>query len=304
VTDHAVSAPMRLDLWLAADRNISRSAAQALVAAGAVQVNGRPARAGQRIAERDSVIVTAPAAPAALPRAADAPDPLVALHVVYEDDMLAVIDKPAGLVVHPAPGHPHGTLADGLRQRGDVWSFLGGAERPGIVHRLDRSTSGLLVVAKTEAAHRSLSAQLAARTLGRTYWAMVWGGFTETTGEIDKPIGRDPRHRQRMAVVDRGRPAQTDFRVVERLGAVSVLDVTLRTGRTHQIRVHLASIGHPIVGDPVYGRRHDERAGRPALHARRLRLTHPGDGTERVFESPLPADLVELLEQARRGELR
>jgi 23S rRNA pseudouridine1911/1915/1917 synthase len=185
-----------------------------------------------------------------------------------------------------------------------VWSFLGGVERPGIVHRLDRTTSGLLVVAKTEAAHRSLSAQLAARTLGRTYWAMVWGGFTEATGEIDKPIGRDPRERQRMAVIDRGRAAQTNFRVVERLGALTVLDVTLRTGRTHQIRVHLASIGRPIVGDPVYGRRRGTAGERPALHARRLQLVHPGDASDRVFESPLPGDLQSLLERARRGELR
>jgi 23S rRNA pseudouridine1911/1915/1917 synthase len=304
LSGNAVSAPARLDLWLAANRNISRSAAQALVAAGAVRVNGRPARAGQRVVERDSVVVAEPPTPAAPRVAPDSPSPAVPLHIVYEDEMLAVIDKPFGLVVHPAPGHPHGTLADGLRQRGDVWSFLGGVERPGIVHRLDRTTSGLLVVAKTEAAHRSLSAQLAARTLGRTYWAMVWGGFTEATGEIDKPIGRDPRERQRMAVIDRGRAAQTNFRVVERLGALTVLDVTLRTGRTHQIRVHLASIGRPIVGDPVYGRRRGAGGERPALHARRLQLVHPGDGSERVFESPLPDDLHSLLERARRGELR
>jgi 23S rRNA pseudouridine1911/1915/1917 synthase len=299
-----MSAPARLDLWLVANRHISRSAAQALVAAGAVRVNGRPARAGQRVGDHDSVVVSEPLTPPLARVAPASPSPAVPLHVVYEDEMIAVIDKPFGLVVHPAPGHPHGTLADGLRQRGDVWSFLGGAERPGIVHRLDRTTSGLLVVAKTEAAHRSLSAQLAARTLGRTYWAMVWGGFTETTGEIDKPIGRDPRQRQRMAVTDRGRAAQTQFRVVERLGALTVLDVTLRTGRTHQIRVHLASIGRPIVGDPVYGRRRGAAADRPALHARRLQLVHPGDGSERVFESPLPGDLESLLERARRGELR
>ena len=230
----------------------------------------------------------------------DAAEPIT---VVYEDDWLAVVDKPAGLVVHPAPGHLDGTLADLLRRRGTTWSTLGGEDRPGIVHRLDRFTSGLLVVARTEAAHRALAAQLAARTLGRAYWTMVWGGVTEASGEIEAPIGRDPRHRQRMAVVDGGRVAHTDFRVVERLPQATVLDVSLRSGRTHQIRVHLAWVGRPVVGDPLYGRRDDPWRGRPALHARRLRLVHPADGTERVFESPLPEDLTRLLQRAREAAL-
>ena len=295
----AEEAAPRLDMWLAAHRGLSRSAAQALVAAGAVTVNGRPGRAGHRVRPRDMVEVRDP-----LPVPAVAPvGPLVALRIVHEDDWLAIIDKPAGLVVHPAPGHPHGTLADGLRQRGDVWSLLGGADRPGIVHRLDRFTSGLIAVAKTEAAHRALAHQLASREMGRTYWALVRGGFRESSGEVDAPIGRDPRQRRRMAVVAGGRPAQTDFRVVERCPRTTVLEVSLRTGRTHQIRVHLASIGHPVVGDPDYGRRGDPFAGRPALHACRLRLVHPADQTERVFESPLPDDLVALLERARQGEV-
>ena len=299
VMGEEAAADPRLDVWLAETRRITRPAARALLDAGAVTVNGRRGRPGQRVRAGDDVAVDEP--PPGAPAPAGGPD--VALRIVDEDDWLAVIDKPAGMVVHPAPGHPHGTLADGLRQRGDVWSLAGGSDRPGIVHRLDRYTSGLLVVAKTEAAHRALAAQLAARTLGRTYWCLVWGSLAEATGEVDAPVGRDPRDRRRMAVVAQGRAAHTDFRVIERLLRTTVLDVSLRTGRTHQIRVHLASIRHPVVGDAVYGRRDDPAAGRPALHARRLHLVHPGDGRERVYESSLPADLEALLERARVGSL-
>lgn len=296
----AAAAPQRLDLWLAETHGISRSAAQTLIGAGAVRVNGRPGRPGQRIQPRDRVDVDElPVAEPGPSRTAGTP---VSVHVILEDEWLAVIDKPAGMVVHPAPGHPDGTLADGLRQRGTTWSLIGGAERPGIVHRLDRFTSGLLIVAKTEAAHRALAAQLTARTLGRNYWTLAWGRFDEDSGDIEAPIGRDPRHRQRMAVVDSGRTAWTDFRVVERHRQATVLDVSLRTGRTHQIRVHLAHVNHPLVGDPMYGRKGDRHAGRPALHARMLRFRHPADGTERVVESPLPDDLTDLLRLA--GEAR
>jgi 23S rRNA pseudouridine1911/1915/1917 synthase len=301
----AARAP-RLDLWMVTERGCSRSAARALIDAGRVRVNGRPGRPGQRVDPGAVVEVVEAAAPA--PVAAPSPEPQVpeepeVLRIVHEDEWLAVIDKPAGLVVHPAPGHHGDTLADALRRRGTTWSTLGGEDRPGIVHRLDRFTSGLIVVARTEAAHRALAAQLAARTLGRTYWTLVWGGVAETTGEIEAPIGRDPRQRLRMAVVDTGRAAHTDFRVVERLPRATALDVSLRSGRTHQIRVHLAWVGRPVVGDPLYGRRDDPWRGRPALHARRLRLVHPVDGTERVFEAPLPADLEALLERARHGDL-
>jgi 23S rRNA pseudouridine1911/1915/1917 synthase len=285
---------LRLDLWLVGERGVSRSTAQRLIAAGLVRVNGEPARPGHRVRGTDSVEVSAEPERADVP---PRPGPAVDLHIVHEDEWLAVIDKPAGLVVHPAPGHPDGTLADGLRQRGAIWSVIGGDERPGIVHRLDRFTSGLLVAAKTEAAHRALAAQLESRRLGRTYWVLVHGRITEDTGEIDAPIGRDPRHRQRMAVVDDGRPALTEFRVMERCVDTSVLDVSLRTGRTHQIRVHCRYIGRPVVGDPVYGR--DSAQMRPALHARALRFVHPADGGERAFESTLPPDLQALLERAR-----
>jgi 23S rRNA pseudouridine1911/1915/1917 synthase len=288
---------------MVAHRGITRSAAQALIDAHLVTVNGRTGRAGQRVGDADEVLVAEPPPRIVADAARDESGPHVDLHVVYEDEQLAVIDKPAGLVVHPAPGHPHGTVADALRQRGDTWSLVGGTERAGIVHRLDRYTSGLMVVAKTEAAHRSLAAQLSDRSLGRTYWTLVWGGVNEETGRVDAPIGRDPRDRKRMAVADNGRAAITDFTVVERMAQSTALDVSLRTGRTHQIRVHLAYIGRPIVGDPIYGRRHDPRQGRPALHARALHFRHPSDGTTRDFESPLPPDLVALRDRAREGTL-
>jgi 23S rRNA pseudouridine1911/1915/1917 synthase len=298
VTISAAVAPPRLDVWLADARGITRHAARTLIDAGLVTVDGRPGRPGQRVREAAVVRV--------LPAEADRPDDSraarpeqpVHLAVVYEDEALAVIDKPSGMVVHPAPGHPAGTVADGLKQRGTTWSLLGGAERAGIVHRLDRDTSGLLVVAKTEAAHRSLARQLSDRSLGRTYWALVHGGFREETGTIDAPIARHPRDRRRMAIVDGGREAVTDFVVRDRLGGATVLELSLRTGRTHQIRVHLASIGHPIVGDAAYGRP-DAALGRPALHAMRLRLVHPADGTERSFESPIPVELVAAADRLR-----
>ena len=296
----------RLDVWVAGHVGLSRSAAQALIDAGRVTVNGRSGRPGHRVGADDEVTVSAAPAVAKTtsPTPGDRRGPAVDLDIVYEDEWLAVIDKPAGLVVHPAPGHPAGTVADGLRQRGDTWSLLGGEERAGIVHRLDRDTSGLLVVARSETAHRSLSAQLRERTLGRTYWALVWGGFREQEGTVDAPIGRDRRNRLRMTVVDGGREAITDFTVCERFGDVSRLEVRLRTGRTHQIRVHLGYIGHPIVGDPLYGRRHDPHAGRPALHAQRLSFLHPADGRPMSFESALPDDLRALLETIAVGSAR
>lgn len=288
---------LRLDTWLAARRSITRHAAHTLIRAGRVSVNGRLGRPGQRVGEHDLVNVSDEEVAervVARPPPANAPT----LTIVYEDDWLAVIDKPAGLVVHPAPGHHGDTLADALRARGDTWSLLGGEERAGIVHRLDRDTSGLIVVARTEAAHRALAEQLRDRTLGRVYWVMVRGGFREERGTIEAPIARDPRDRKRMAVVDTGRDAVTDFEVVERLGDMSLLHAKLRTGRTHQIRVHLAYIKHPVCGDAVYGRA-DSRLGRPALHALELSFLHPADGSTRSFKAPLPPELTRYLEWAR-----
>jgi 23S rRNA pseudouridine1911/1915/1917 synthase len=349
-------APPRLDVWLAAQRSVTRHAAHTMIAAGLVTVNGRRGRPGQRIRDNDVVAVQdavrlpgaggtggsgdavgaplghltprrlatsrgprerrsalgSPSAPTSVRLASEtprhhpsrpheeSPPHTPPLNIVYEDDALAVIDKPAGMVVHPAPGHRSGTLADALRARGSTWSLLGGEERAGIVHRLDRDTSGLLVVAKTEHAHRALAAQLRDRTLGRLYWAIVRGGIREDTGSIDAPIGRDPRNRKRMAVVDGGRAAITDFRVLERLGEVTLLEVRLRSGRTHQIRTHLAYIGRPIAGDALYCR-DDPALGRPALHATRLTFTHPISADTRSFDSPPPQLLLDYLDAHRRG---
>lgn len=290
----------RLDVWLAEQRGITRHAAQTLIDARLVTVNGRLAKASHRVRVDDVVSVedapTSPVAAATSPAAAP-PFGAPQLRIVYEDESLAVIDKPAGLVVHPAPGHPADTVVDALMARGTTWSLLGGAERAGIVHRLDRDTSGLLVVAKTEAAHRALAEQLRNRTLGRTYFALVRGGFREDSGTIDAPIGRDRRDRKRMAVIDGGRAAVTDFEVTERFSDMTALDVRLRTGRTHQIRVHMAYIKHPLAGDPVYGR--GGEPGRPALHATRLRFRHPDDDEMRTFESPLPDDLRTFVDELR-----
>lgn len=211
------------------------------------------------------------------------------LRVVYEDEDLLVIDKPAGLVVHPGPGHPTGTLVHGLLGRGRAWSTIGGTERPGIVHRLDRDTSGLMVVARNDAAHRELARQLQQRVMTRRYRAIVVGEVADRAARIEAPIGRDRKHRQRMAVVAGGREAITEFRRLGVAGGHSLLDVGLGTGRTHQIRVHLAYIKHPVLGDPVYGHR-SPLIGRPALHAQALTLRHPRTGKTMSWESRPPED--------------
>ncbi len=286
----------RLDRVVAQGLPTSRAGAAALVRDGSVTVNGRPAgrpadpvRAGDRVGCPLPVEVPVP-----LPPAGTTP-----LRIVHEDAALAVIDKPAGLVVHPGAGHPSGTMVDWLRQHGGPWSQLGGPERAGIVHRLDRGTSGLLVVARTDSAHRQLQAQLADRTLGREYWALAEGGVLEQEGRVEAAIGRDPAHPRRMAVTGQGRDAVTEFSVLERLPRHTALRVRLRSGRTHQIRVHLAYIGRPVAADPLYGRRDPDLPDRPALHAAHLAFRHPVSGARCDFWSPLPPDLVAL--RLRRG---
>jgi 23S rRNA pseudouridine1911/1915/1917 synthase len=236
----------------------------------------------------------------------------IALAIVYEDADLIVIDKPAGMVVHPAPGNPDSTLVNALIAHcGDSLSGIGGERRPGIVHRLDKDTSGLLVAAKNDATHLALSADFAARRIDRRYLAVVWGMPKDREGEIEGDIGRHPVDRKRMAVVSRGgKPALTRYRVLEALGlGASLVECRLATGRTHQIRVHLAAIGHPLLGDPVYGRETAERRARltpegraaladfrrQALHAASLGFRHPRTGDWLAFESPLPADLACLI---------
>ncbi|TMD03970.1 MAG: RluA family pseudouridine synthase [Chloroflexi bacterium] len=283
-----VAAPAaRLDQYLTELLpTLSRSQVQRLISEGHVRLNGQSARPGARLHLGDELAWhVPPTAPSAL-----TPQPMD-LRVLYEDDDLVVIDKPAGLVVHPGPGHAAGTLVHGLLARGAQWSSIGGVERPGIVHRLDKDTSGLLVIARNDAAHRDLAGQLQDRSLRRRYRTIVVGEVADAAARIDAPIGRDPRHRQRMAVVANGREAITDFR---RLGLVqghTLLEVSLLTGRTHQVRVHLAYIHHPVLGDPVYGRP-SPLIARPALHAAEIEFRHPRTGQAIRLESPLPPDFV------------
>jgi 23S rRNA pseudouridine1911/1915/1917 synthase len=213
----------------------------------------------------------------------------IPLDIVYEDADLAVIDKPAGMVVHPAPGHYSGTLVHALLGRGGSWSAIGGAARPGVVHRLDKGTSGLIVVARNDQAHRELSRQLSDRTLSRTYLAIARGAVAGEAGELEGPIGRHPVDRKRMAVVEGGRFARTRYEVVERKRTHTLLRCDLDTGRTHQIRVHLAALKHPVAGDVEYGGGEGGLA-RPMLHAWRLRLRHPRTGEEMSFQAAPPAD--------------
>ena len=279
-----INAP-RLDQYLAGLlAGQSRSQVQRLIAQGHVRLNDAPARAGSRLRPGDRLSWELPAAtPTRLqPEAMD-------LRVLYEDDDLIVIDKPAGLVVHPGPGHATGTLVHGLLGRGPGWSTIGGTERPGIVHRLDRDTSGLMVVARNDDAHRELARQLQRRIMTRKYRAIVVGEVPDRAARIEAPIGRDPKNRQRMAVVAGGRDALTEFRRLGVAGGHSLLEVKLGSGRTHQIRVHFAYIHHPVLGDPIYGRRSPQIA-RPALHAEVLTLRHPRTGKSMTWTTPPPDD--------------
>jgi 23S rRNA pseudouridine1911/1915/1917 synthase len=311
----------RLDRFLglaAGERRLalSRTRLKALIEAGHVTVDGVAIRdPAMRLTEGAQIeVAPPPAVESTLPGQA------LPLDIVFEDAHLLVLDKPAGLVVHPAAGHEDGTLVNALVAHcGDSLSGIGGIRRPGIVHRLDKDTSGLLVVAKTDAAHQGLSALFAdhGRTgsLVREYQALAWGTPDAPSGTIDAPLGRHPRQREKRAVAppEHGRPAVTHWRLQERLGPASLISCWLETGRTHQIRVHLAHIGHPIVGDSVYGagfktkaahlapegRAALARLGRQALHAARLGFVHPITGEELLFESPPPEDFLFLLNTLR-----
>ena len=253
-----------------------------------MRINRKAARASDRVAIGDVIEYSLPdPRPAAKAVAEEIP-----LEVVYEDEDLVVINKPAGMVVHPAPGHQVGTLVHALLGLGVDWSTSGGESRPGIVHRLDKGTSGLIVAARNDVAHRGLAAQLRDRTLSRTYLAIARGRVKDDAGELEGPIGRHPRERKRMAVVAGGRFARTRYLVVERKRTHTLLRCELDTGRTHQIRVHLAALGHPVAGDAVYGGRAEgvPLPDRPMLHAWRLRLRHPRTGVEMSFEAPPPED--------------
>ncbi|HEY3114377.1 MAG TPA: RluA family pseudouridine synthase [Gemmatimonadaceae bacterium] len=288
---------VRLDLFVAHHADLSRTQAATLIAQGHVTVNGHREKASYRPERGEVVRVEIPIVQKRIISGEDIP-----ISVAYEDEFLLVVDKPAGMVVHPAPGNWTGTLVNALLGRaGEAGrSTEGDPERAGMVHRLDKETSGLLIVAKTDRAHRLLSAAIASRRVVRRYALMIWGHLSSDTLTIDKPIARDPRDRKRMAIVNKGRPAKTDLIRLARFDAGDLLRAHLHSGRTHQIRVHLASIGHPVMGDDVYGGGGGRRvAGLPPkrhfLHAAWLALKHPVTGEPLDFRSPLPADLRRAL---------
>jgi len=303
----------RLDRFLADQLQLSRTVAARIVAAGHIRCGEKVLRASHLLARGDVITLDLPEEEE--PRRI-VPNP-IALDVIYEDEDLAVINKPAGLVVHPAPGHWDDTLVNALVARGTT--LAGGAEgRPGIVHRLDRDTSGLLIVSKTDLAHRRLGTMIASRKISRVYAAMVWGHLDEAKVTIDAPLARHPKDRKRMSIQADGRAARTDAFPIVRLGPVSIVRLELHTGRTHQIRVHLESIGHPIVGDAIYPGGGSKRisgvgkqqakmlealAPRQALHAALLAFRHPISGVPLELRSPWPADLWPLLKAALGEDL-
>jgi 23S rRNA pseudouridine1911/1915/1917 synthase len=291
----------RVDRYVADATGLSRSYVQKLISAGRLTSAGEALRANSIVGAGAELRLDVPE-PAALELE---PAPEIALRIVYEDGDLLILDKPAGLVVHPAPGHASGTLVNALLAHGDgsTWGGIAGVQRPGIVHRLDRDTSGLIMVARHDAAQASIMAQLKARRVKKTYQALVQGSVSATVGRIEAPVGRDPKHRTRMAVVPDGRPSVTGYRVRERFADWTLLDLDLVTGRTHQIRVHLDAIGHPVAGDPVYGSGRSRRgpAGleRLFLHAWRLELTSPSSRQLIRATAPLPPELTSVLDGLR-----
>jgi 23S rRNA pseudouridine1911/1915/1917 synthase len=297
----AEAAGRRLDEVVAELAGTSRARAARWAGDGLVEVDGRPRPKAYRLRGGERLAWAPPEEPpAGGPVAEDRP-----LEVRYEDDRLLVVAKPAGLVVHPGPGHPTGTLVNALLGRAGTSLSAGGgaADRPGIVHRLDKDTSGLLLVAKDDATHLALTRDLAAHRVERRYLALVQGRLPAATGTVDAPVGRHPRDRKRMAVVDGGRRAVTHWRVLETFPAVQLVEATLETGRTHQVRVHLASLRHPLVGDRTYGADPTLAArlgvGRPFLHAWRLAFTHPATGQRVELTEPLPDDLQGVLDRLR-----
>lgn len=297
-THHAIEAPddaPRLDVLVATHLDISRNQAATLIAEGRVLVAGRREKASYRARTGEQVTVDVPPPVGREVLGEDIP-----LNVAYEDDDLLVVDKPAGMVVHPAPGNWSGTLVNALKGRGASLSDVAEEGREGIVHRLDKETSGLLLVAKSDRAHRGLGAALQARQIVRRYAALSWGHLSEDRITVEKPIARDPRDRKRMAVVSTGRPARTDLTRLARFDSADLLRAHLFTGRTHQIRVHLASIGHPIVGDDTYGGGGGRKLmGLPLrrhfLHAAWLIFRHPVTGQTIDLRSPLPEELHRAL---------
>ncbi|MEX1255537.1 MAG: RluA family pseudouridine synthase [Dehalococcoidia bacterium] len=284
----------RLDVFVARRLpELTRSRVRRLIDLHLVTVDGRPpAKAGVALERGQRIVVSLPA-----PEPSTLEPESIPLSVVYEDDDMLVVDKAPGLAVHPSPGHARHTLVNAVLAHCPDLSGIGGEGRPGIVHRLDKDTSGLIIVAKNDAAHLSLARQLKERQVEKTYLALVDGRVEPPDGEIDAAIGRHPVHRKKMAVVERGRAARTRYRVLREVDGRSLLEVRPETGRTHQIRVHLAHIGHPIAGDPLYGRAHP-LLERQFLHAHRLAFRHPRTGERIELSAPLPDDLARVVSAA------
>jgi 23S rRNA pseudouridine1911/1915/1917 synthase len=293
----ADTAGLRMDRYLdSVCPDLSRSRLQQLIAEGNVTLDNKATtKAATRLKVGQILVVTVPEPVESPLLPQDIP-----VDVVYQDSDVIVVDKPAGLTVHPGPGHPDGTLVNALLAMCPDLQGIGGTVRPGIVHRLDKDTSGLMVVAKNEVAHRKLSDAMKARDCKKVYIVLVHGSVKLDEAAIEAPIGRDPANRKRMAIVGTGRQATTRYRVTQRLPGYTLVDVTLVTGRTHQIRVHFASIGHPPVGDEVYGRTKSD-VPRQFLHAHKLGFELPSTGEYKEFESPLPQDLDSFLQKIREG---
>lgn len=289
----------RLDAFLSRSvEDLSRSAAQKLLEEGCVKRNGKPGKKNDRLEPGDTIDVTIPE-----PKPLEAVPTKMDLEIAYEDEDVLVINKPKGLVVHPAAGHEDDTLVNGLLYaRGDSLSGINGVLRPGIVHRIDKDTSGLLAIAKNDLAHSVLASQLKDHTMCRTYDAIVCGNLKDDTGTVDAPIGRSPSDRKKMCVITRNsKPAVTHYEVVKRYKGYTHIRCRLETGRTHQIRVHMAYIGHPLLGDAVYGHKKPELGqSSQCLHASLLQFTHPRTGRPVLVYAPLPAYFEQVLEKLER----
>lgn len=285
----------RIDKVISAiDEEWSRSQISNWVKDGHIKVNGETVKPNYKVRLEDEILITPP-----LLEELDAEPENLNLDIVYEDEDVLVVNKPKGMVVHPAPGHASGTLVNGLMYHCTDLSGINGIVRPGIVHRIDKDTSGLLMVAKNDLAHASLVDQLVEKSVTRKYLALVHGHIAHDKGTIEAPIARDPKERQKMAVVDKGKHAVTHFTVLERFGDFTLVECRLETGRTHQIRVHMRYIGFPLVGDPKYGPRKTMDIGGQALHAGVIGFIHPRTKEYLEFSAPLPAEFEELLETLR-----